>query len=59
MPKVYRAQVVIEMSFPKATSLEEANLTLDAWIDEVALVMEDKVFWSDVEGTPAYQEVER
>ena len=52
----YKAQVIIDLDFPEAESLEQAQTTLDIWLDSIAEVMSNRVHWPVVEGTPVYEE---
>jgi hypothetical protein len=51
----YRAQVILDIDFPEAESLEAAKTTLDIWLDLVAPVLETRVHWESVEGLPVYE----
>jgi hypothetical protein len=52
----YKAQVVLDIDFPIATSLEEAQTTLDIWIDLIAPILNGRIHWEEVNGLPAYKE---
>lgn len=42
---MYVAQVIIDIDFPQAESLENAENTLHDWLDIIGDVMCDKVHW--------------
>ena len=47
---MYKAQIVLDIDFPKAESVKEAQETLDTWLDIISEVMCDKVHWPEVWG---------
>ena len=51
----YRAQVIIDIDFPEAESLESAKTTLDIWLDLVAPILDNRVHWESVEGLPVHE----
>lgn len=53
---MYKAQVVLNIDFPKAGSVEEAQETLDTWLDIISEVMCDKVNWPEVWGDQVTEE---
>lgn len=48
--EMYKAQIVLDIDFPKAGSVKEAQETLDTWLDIISEVMCDKVNWPEVWG---------
>jgi hypothetical protein len=54
----YKAQVVLNIEFPEAETLEQAQTTLDIWFDLIAPILADKVSWPEIEGTPVYEDEE-
>lgn len=54
----YRATAVIEIEFPQAENLDQAQTTFDIWLDLIAPILADKVSWPEVNGTPIHYEEE-
>ena len=53
---MYKTQITLDIDFPKAGSLEEAQETLDTWLDIISEIMCDKVNWPVVVGDPVSEE---
>jgi hypothetical protein len=54
----YVAQLIIDVDFPEAESLEAAETTLDCWLDLIAPMLSNKIHWEEVKGTPVHEEKE-
>lgn len=51
----YLAKVILDIEFPLAESLEQANTTLSIWLDLIGPILDERVRWESVDGTPAYE----
>jgi hypothetical protein len=52
----FKAQIILNIDFPEAESLEQAETTLDIWLDLVSPILNNKVHWDEVDGVPVYEE---
>lgn len=51
----FRAQLILNIEFPLAESLEEAKETYDQWLDTIAEIMPAYVSWPVVDGSEVRQ----